>query len=419
MTNHQRNTPLVGVGALDLTGWQGYLCGQLLGDLGADVIKIEPPGGDPGRNKGPFYHDIEQPEKSLYWLAFNHSKKGITLNIESAAGQDIFKQLVQGTDFILESFKPGYMDKLGLGYAALSKINPKLIMTSITPFGQTGPYRNYKGYNITMIGMGGLLYPTGDPDRSPLCIPAEQAFTVTGAMAMSATMLAYWYRQNNNGEGQHVDVSIQETIMRSMMLELGFWDFQHSVVKRYGPNRLRGKIVQRSMWPCKDGYVNFQFFGGEFGARQVRQLVKWMDELSFASPLTEKVKTWESIDLSTVEQVEVDSWDAEFQRFISDKTKEYLYEECFKRGIFLGPAYNIKDVAESKHLRSRNFWVDLPHPELGEKITYPGPFYQSNEAMPMPKSRAPLIGEHNHEIYCQKLGMTEDRLAKLKEEGVV
>ncbi|MFC1904892.1 CoA transferase, partial [Chloroflexota bacterium] len=124
-------------------------------------------------------------------------------------------------------------------------------------------------------------------------------------------------------------------------------------------------------------------------------------------------------DLSTVEQNEVDSWDEEFQRFINDKTMEYLYEESIKRGIFLGPAYTIKDVAESKHLRSRDFWVELPHPELGENITYPGAFYQSNEAMPTPTSRAPLIGEHNSEIYCQKLGITEDQLAKLIEEGVV
>jgi len=269
-----------------------------------------------------------------------------------------------------------------------------------------------------MMGMGGLLYIAGDPDRPPLCMPADQAFALAGACAASGTLLAYWYRQNT-GEGQQVDVSIQEVVMRSLLIELSLWDFQGDIMKRYGPIRLRGKILQRYIWRCKDGFINWQFFGGSFGARQVRQLVKWMEAEGFASSLKQKAQTWDTVDLNEVTQEEVQSWDEEFQRFISDKTKDYLYKEGIKRGLFLASVNTIKDIAENEQLNSRQFWSELPHSELGEEITYPGAFYTSGEAMPSPGWRAPLIGEHNHEIYCQELGMSETHLSKLIEEGVV
>ena len=152
---------------LDLTDEKGLLCAKLLGDLGADVIKIERPGGDPARNVGPFYHDEPDPEKSLFWFAFNTSKRGIILDIETAEGQGAFKRLVASADFVIESFPPGYMDKLGLGYLALEKINPGIILVSITPFGQTGPYRDYKTSDIVAWAMGGQMYSWGDADRPP------------------------------------------------------------------------------------------------------------------------------------------------------------------------------------------------------------------------------------------------------------
>ncbi|MFC1948616.1 CoA transferase [Chloroflexota bacterium] len=153
--------------ALDLTDEKGLLCGKILADLGADVIKIERPGGDPARNIGPFYHDEPDPEKSLYWFAYNTSKRGITLDIETTDGKEIFKQLVKNADFIIESFPPGYLDSIGLGYSALEKIKPDIILISITPFGQTGPYKDYKTSDIVAWAMGGEMAPFGDPDRPP------------------------------------------------------------------------------------------------------------------------------------------------------------------------------------------------------------------------------------------------------------
>jgi len=143
---------------LDLTDEKGLLCGKLLGDLGADVIKIERPGGDPARNLGPFYHGEADPEKSLFWFAFNTSKRGITLDIETTDGQEIFKRLVKGSDFVIESFPPGYMDQPGLGYSVLEKVNPRVIMVSITPFGPTGPYKDYKAPDIVAWAMGAQMY---------------------------------------------------------------------------------------------------------------------------------------------------------------------------------------------------------------------------------------------------------------------
>ena len=155
---------------LDLANEKGYYCSKLLADLGADVVKIERPGGDLSRNSGPFYHDIPDPEKSLNWFVFNRGKRGITLNIETADGQDIFKRLVKGADFVIESFAPGYVDRLGLGYLALSQVNPRIIITSITPFGQTGPYKDYKAPEIVNMAMNGILFMCGDPDRPPVQI---------------------------------------------------------------------------------------------------------------------------------------------------------------------------------------------------------------------------------------------------------
>ena len=153
---------------LDLTDEKGLLCGKIPGDLGADVIKVERPGGDPARNTGPFYHNEADPEKSLFWFAYNTSKRGITLDIETTDGQDIFKKLVKTADFVIESCPPGYMDRLGLSYSALERVNPGIIMVSITPFGQTGSYRDYKAPDIVAWAMGGIMYINGNADSPPV-----------------------------------------------------------------------------------------------------------------------------------------------------------------------------------------------------------------------------------------------------------
>jgi len=193
---------------LDLTDEKGFLCGKALGDLGAEVIKIERPGGDPSRRIGPFYHDIADPEKNLYWFSFNANKKGITLNIETRDGREIFKKLAKTADVVIESFAPGYMEQIGLGYQVLNQINPGIILTSITAFGQEGPYRDYKASDIVVRAMGGLVYTVGDPDRPPLTTSYPHAYLIGAIHGAIGTMVAP-YQQAFTGQGQQVDAPTQ------------------------------------------------------------------------------------------------------------------------------------------------------------------------------------------------------------------
>jgi benzylsuccinate CoA-transferase BbsE subunit len=199
---------------LDLTDEKGSLCGKILGDLGADVIKVEKPTGDVSRRIGPFFHDMPDPEKSLNWFALNSSKRGITLNIEDPEGKEIFKKLADTADVIIESFAPGYMDTLGIGYAALSARNPRLIITSITAFGQTGPYKDRKASDITLLAMSGLMSINGDSDRPPLRMCLDQSYYLASAQAAAGTLLAIQCRYAS-GKGQCVDVSIYEVAVRA------------------------------------------------------------------------------------------------------------------------------------------------------------------------------------------------------------
>ncbi len=166
---------LEGYRALDLTDEKGFLCGKILAELGVDVIKVEKPGGDPARKIGPFWHDQADPEKSLYWFAYNSSKRGITLDLETEEGKRIFRDLVKTADFVIESFAPGDMDKLGFGYSELSRIKKDIILTSITPFGQKGPYSHYQASDLVVMGMAGELFMTGDSDRRPVNMSLPQA----------------------------------------------------------------------------------------------------------------------------------------------------------------------------------------------------------------------------------------------------
>ena len=199
-----------GYRVLDLTNENGYLCGKILGDMGADVIKIENPRGDSGRKIGPFYQQVPDMEKSLYWYAYNLNKRGITLDVETEDGRQILSRLIKKADFLIESYPTGYLDKLGLSYAKIHEINPKIVMTSITPFGRTGPYKDYKGSDLVVMAMSGLMYITGDPDTAPLRISFPQAFLLASAHAAAASMIAHYYRETA-GQGQHVDVSAQES----------------------------------------------------------------------------------------------------------------------------------------------------------------------------------------------------------------
>jgi crotonobetainyl-CoA:carnitine CoA-transferase CaiB-like acyl-CoA transferase len=415
----QENSLLAPYRALDLSTERGQLCGKLLGDLGADVIKLERPGGDPARSNGPFYHDIPHPERSLFWWAFNNNKRGITLDIETADGQSILKRMVKSADFVIESFDPGYMEKMGLGYSVLRQANPGIIMVAITPFGQEGPHTSYKGSDLIVQSMGGQVFLTGDPDRPPVRISFPISYTIAGAEAANALLLALCHR-NTSGQGQFIDLSMQQCIFWQIGETAEWWHTDRQIVYRYGAKRIRPQTggVYRMIWPCKGGFVAFYIMGGHVGARDMRGIVAWMEEDGLDVG-TLRYMDWDAFDMAKATQ-EMFDWISEpIGKFFLKHTRRELIEGAVERRLRLYPVSTSKDILEIPQLKARGFWVDVEHSELGATVTYPGPWANASESPVRISRRAPFIGEHNGHIYIEELGLSLQDLSTLKEAGVI
>jgi crotonobetainyl-CoA:carnitine CoA-transferase CaiB-like acyl-CoA transferase len=405
---------------LDLSNELGFLCGKILGDLGADVIKIEPPGGEPGRRLGPFYGDQPDPEKSLFWFGFNNNKRGITLNLESAKGRELFSQLVAKADFVMETFTPGYLDGLNLGYTTMSKINPRLVLTSITPFGQTGPYSKFKASDIEIMALSGCMSLTGDPDRPPLRVTFPQSYGWTGSYAAMGALIAHYHREQT-GEGQQVDVSAQACLLWAFSHAHTFWDLNRHVEKRAG-SFMTGRSItgakMRVFWPCQDGYLNFIIYGGEAGRRTNQALVEWMDSKGMAPDFL-KQKDWKTFDIAQVSQEEIDRMEEPIGDFFKGVTKAEFFKEVVKRQMLGYPVASVKEIFADPQHEARHFWQTIEHPELQISIDYPGGFARFSDGACRIWRRAPLIGEHNQEIYGQELGMSPAEIAELQKQGVI
>ncbi len=404
---------------LDLTDELGFLCGKILGDLGADVIKVERPGGDSARKIGPFFHNQVHPEKSLYWFAFNNNKRGITLNLESDRGRKIFTQLATKADFVLESFTPGFLDGLNIGYDALSRINPRLVFTSLTPFGQTGPYSRFSATDIEIMAMSGCMSLSGEPDRSPVRITFPQSYQWTGSYAAMGSLIAHYQRQQT-GEGQHVDVSAQACLLWAFSHAHTFWDLNRTLEKRAG-SYMTGRSMtgakMRVFWPGKDGYLNFIIYGGEAGKKTNQALVEWMDGKGMA-PGFLKQKDWKTFNIAEVTQEEIDRMEEPIALFFLGVTKKEFLDEVISRGMLGYPVATAKEILQDPQLEARGFWQVADHPELGTSLLYPGAFSKFTEAECTIRNRAPLIGEHNEEIFCKELGFQATEVRQLKENGV-
>ena len=416
--NAKKETMLSPYRVLDLTDEKGQLCGKILGDMGADVIKIERPGGDSARTIGPFYHDEPDPEKSLFWFSLNTSKRGITLNIETVDGQEILKRLIKTADFVIESFPPGYLDKLGLGYGEMENLKPGIIMVSITPFGQYGPYKDYKSSDIVAWAMSGEMSGWGDIDRPPVRISnTPQSFLNAGADGAIGALVAL-HERGNSGEGQHIDVSMHE----SLSLLDGdnrnpFWVHLGIARKRGETEMPNAKHSAMKMFPCKDGWVSWSH-GGTSVLGPSLPLVRWMQEEGMSDEFLDNFD-WTRPDFMSISQEEMDKIDEPTARFFMTKTKAELLEGAVSRGVMMYPVATTADMLEDEQLAARNFWVDVEHPELGTAITYPGAFGLCSETPPVISRRAPLIGEHNLEIYQEELGISREKLTVLKQAGVI
>jgi benzylsuccinate CoA-transferase BbsE subunit len=406
--------------ALDLTDEKGLLCGKILADLGADVIQVEKPEGNPARSIPPFLEDIAGPERSLLWFTFSAGKRSITLNWESEAGKDLFKRLAKTADFIIESFPPGYLERKGLGYKVLTKTNPRLMMASITPFGQAGPFRDYKGGDLIASAMGGMVGCTGEPDRAPVRISADLACCQAGVHAAIGLLIALSHRAAT-GQGQQVDISMQASTVRTLHTQLPYWEYSHHIVQRSGIRRFRGGVSTQEIWPCKDGFVSWMFFGGAVGTQQMRLMVEWMEGKGMAGSLAAEVQDWAALDLTKVSSEKIKSWERVIGDFFLAHTQEELYQGALEKRIPLTPLNDMSGVVEDEQLAARDFWVGVDHTELRTSIRYPGFLFLTSEekCMPRVRRRAPFIGEHNTEIYIRELGLREDELNALQRGGIV
>lgn len=411
---------LRGFKILDLTTEAGWLCGKILGDLGADVIKIEPPGGDPGRHRGPFYGKTADPEKSLFWFALNTNKRGITLNLESGEGRDILKRLVGGTDCVIESFPVGTLKRLGLDYASLKKVSPRVILTSISPFGQEGPRKDWKASDLVCMAMGGFLHLCGDPDRPPVGVNLPHGYFFAGADAAVGTMIAYYHRERT-GVGQWVDVSVQQSVAMTCFNSVPWWQLQKVIQGRMGAFRkigLFGGLVLRQTWPCKNGFVIFILTAGAFGARTNQLLTEWMDSEGVAPEFMKKM-VWKTLDAKSMSPEFVKEFDEHVGKFFLSHTMEELYEGAVQKGMQLYPVYDCAALAGNLQLKERKAWESVEHPELGATVTYPGAWVKMSEASCHIRRRPPLIGEHNLEVYQKALGLSLSEIERFKGSGVI
>lgn len=384
-------------------------CAKLMGDLGAEVIKVEPPEGDESRRHGPFPDDIPHPEKSGLFLYLNANKLGITLNVRNAKGRQMLLDLLKRSDVFVENNPPKVMAELGLDYPSLSRLSPSLIVTSITPYGQTGPYRDWKGYDINSSGLGGISYSVGDPQREPLNLPVSQSHVQGAVHAASATMVALLARQAT-GKGQHVDVA-EANVWAAFHGGQGVYSyvFEGRVRKRSG-HRTPG-FYPYTILPCKDGYVSMIAGRGH----------QWKRFLELVGG--GEVPEWYSRDPRFRDRLEM-SWkyanelDSLLAPWLMKHTKKEIFNLCQERRIPFTPVNTIEEVVNEPHLNDRGFFVEINHPGAG-RFKYPGPPYRLSETPWRVERPAPLLGEHNEEIYCKRLGYSREELIRLRGAGII
>ncbi|MGH7966576.1 MAG: CaiB/BaiF CoA transferase family protein [Candidatus Binatia bacterium] len=405
---------------LDLTTERGLLCGQILGDLGADVLKVEPLGGSPARQLRPFYQDQPHPDRSLYWWAYNRNKRSITLNLDTDEGRAILRRLVASAHFFIESDNPGFLAQRGLGSADLAALNPALVYVSITPFGQDGPEATYTDSDLIILAAGGPLILTGDADRPPVRVSVPQGYLHAGAEAAVAALIAHHERQRS-GRGQHVDVSAQQAVALAaqaspLAIPLGDQEF-----RRMAGGVKMGPLNVRLVWPVQDGYVTVGFLFGSSIGPFTRRLMEWVCEEGFCDAAT-RDKDWIGFGYTLFTGQGIEEYEKLKQvigNFVQTKTKAELLRVALERGLLIAPVTTIDEVVQSDQLAARRYWQSLEHPELGQAFRYPGPFAKFSETPIVYRRRPPTVGEHNHEVYVGELGFTEQQMAGLQNKRVI
>src|SRR5262245_16468000 len=275
---------------LDLTDEGALICGQILGDLGADVILVEPPSGVKARSVGPFAGSDPDVNESLDFWSLNRNKRSVTIDVDTPAGRESLLELVKTADVLVESNPPGRLERLALGYEVLAEVNPSLVMVSVTPFGQTGPKAGWAATDLTVTAASGALFITGDEDRPPVHVSIPQSYQNAGAEAAVGALIGLFARERD-GLGQHIDVSAQTAMMMTTQFAVLAPGLKDHAPERVGGGMRLGRVRLRFVYPCKDGHVNVTFaFGAVFGPA-TRRLFDWIHEEGFCDEAT-RDKDW-------------------------------------------------------------------------------------------------------------------------------
>ncbi len=414
---------LKGFRMLDLADEKGALAGKMFADMGAEVIKIEPPRGCASRTIPPFLEDLPGPDRGLYAIAYHAGKKSITANLESPDARQLVADLAATADFMVESFALGYLDSIGLGYEALAKRNPRLVHTSITPFGDSGPARSYKWADIITWAAGGMMYMMGEHGKPPIQMSLPQAGLHAGAEAAVSSLLAHHARERD-GLGQHVIVNMQACIVWTLMNEQAMPILHGDHIKRTGVFTGSEDARRQMVYKCKDGHISTLIAGGAIGGASTKALVMWMKEKGFAADWMVE-KDWASwvpgmfMKLTDRDRFEISDLEDRIGKFFLAMTKKEVYEGTLKRRILLAPVATVADIAADEQLSAREYFVEIDHDTLGRRLKMPGAFAKLSRTPVGPFARAPKVGEHNQEIYGGSLGLSGSKIAELRATGAI
>jgi len=415
---------LKGYRMLDLADEKGAVCGKIFADMGADVIKVEPLSGCPTRTIPPFLEDQPGSDRSLYAIAYHAGKRSITLNLDAAEGQHLFIDLAKKADFIVESYPLGYLDNLGLGYGAIDRVNPRIIYTSITPFGDRGPAKDYKAADIAIWAAGGMMFQMGEEGRPPLQMAQPQAGLHAGGEAAVASMIAHYPREIE-GLGQRVVVNMQACIVWTLMNEQAMPLLHGDYMRRSGvfSGMIGGR--RKTIFKCKDGSISGLVSGNGPFLASTNALIAWMkEEGEVPEWLTKdggiKALTPGGFMTATAKDLEeLDRAETVVGDFLKTKTKAEIWQNVMKRRILAAPVATVADIAADPQLEAREYFVDKESKALGRTLRLPGAFAKLSRTPIGPAGAAPKVGEHNSEVYCGLLGLTEQRLSELQTDGII
>jgi len=411
---------LKGFRMLDLTDEKGAMCGKIFADLGAEVIKVEPPGGCSTRRIPPFLEDEVGPDRGLYFIAYQAGKKSVTANLDSGDGRAMVAELAKKCDFLVESFQLGYLDSIGLGYDALAELNPRLVYTSITPFGDKGPGKDYKWADIITWAAGGMMYLMGEEGKPPLEMALPQAGLHAGAEAAVSSLIAHYPRQSD-GLGQRVVVNMQACIVWTLMNEQAMPILHGDHLRRSGVYVGSLGIRRKMVFRCKDGYISSVIGPGP----TTKNLMDWVIEGGFGADWM-KTKDWSSwtpgLFMKPTEDdlAHITDMEDRIEKFFLTMSKEEIYAQTLKRRLLLAPVATEADIARDVQLKARGYFVRVDHTDtVGRTLTMPGPFAKLSETPIEVNRRAPRLGEHNLEIYGELLGRSAEQIAELRAVGAI